>query len=214
MLDLVAVHPGPVLEVEGAGDRIPWASWRCAGWCWRWIPVVGITNWLLIPFATIGAIMAAIGLVFTRSERNGRAKAGLVLNALVILAATWRLGSVVACCERPGREVVAGRRSRYTRLAAAAARQWHRNRQRRADRRRSKGIKTMSGTIKHGCLLAAGIAIAAPAVHVRRKPMNVLQKKAAADAMAREYSCAAGCQGHRRQVGPGDPIVWSLFIVL
>ena len=56
------------------------------------IPVVGITNWLLIPFATIGAIMAAIGLVFTRSERNGRAKAGLVLNALVILVATWRLG--------------------------------------------------------------------------------------------------------------------------
>lgn len=55
-------------------------------------PVVGITNWLLIPFAAIGAIIAAIGLVFTRSERNGRAKAGLVLNALVIVVATWRLG--------------------------------------------------------------------------------------------------------------------------
>lgn len=56
------------------------------------IPLVGITNWLLIPFAAIGAIIAAIGLVFTRSGRNGRAKAGLVLNALVILVATWRLG--------------------------------------------------------------------------------------------------------------------------
>ena len=56
------------------------------------IPLVGITNWLLIPFAAIGAIIAAIGLVFTRSERNGRAKAGLVLNVLVIVVATGRLG--------------------------------------------------------------------------------------------------------------------------
>ena len=69
--------------------------WGIVALCWMvlaLIPVVGITNWLLIPFAAIGAIVAAIGLVFTRSERNGRAKAGLVLNALVIVVATWRLG--------------------------------------------------------------------------------------------------------------------------
>ena len=29
------------------------------------IPVIGITNWLLIPFAAIGAIIAAIGIAMT-----------------------------------------------------------------------------------------------------------------------------------------------------
>src|SRR5690606_20634923 len=56
------------------------------------LPVVGITNWLLIPFAAVGAILAAIGVLFTRTGRRGRAKAGLVLNALVIIVAIWRLG--------------------------------------------------------------------------------------------------------------------------
>ena len=56
------------------------------------IPVVGITNWLLIPFAAIGAIIAAIGLLFTRTGRRGRAKTGLVLNGIVIFVAIWRLG--------------------------------------------------------------------------------------------------------------------------
>jgi hypothetical protein len=56
------------------------------------IPVIGITNWLLIPFAAIGAILAAIGLVFTRSAHNGRAKAGLIINGIVIVVAIWRLG--------------------------------------------------------------------------------------------------------------------------
>ena len=49
------------------------------------IPVVGITNWLLIPFAAVGAIIAAI-------EKRGRAKAGLVLNGIVIVVAVLRLG--------------------------------------------------------------------------------------------------------------------------
>ena len=56
------------------------------------IPVVGITNWLLIPFAAVGAIIAAIGILFTRTGRRGRAKAGLVLNGIVIFVAIWRLG--------------------------------------------------------------------------------------------------------------------------
>ena len=30
------------------------------------IPVVGITNWLLIPFAAVGAIIAAIGIALSR----------------------------------------------------------------------------------------------------------------------------------------------------
>src|SRR5690606_35469935 len=56
------------------------------------IPLVGITNWLLIPFAAVGAIIAAVGLLFTRTGRRGRAKAGLVLNGIVIFVAIWRLG--------------------------------------------------------------------------------------------------------------------------
>ena len=56
------------------------------------IPVVGITNWLLIPFAAIGAIIAAIGIAVTSAGKRGRAKTGLVLNCVVIVVATWRLG--------------------------------------------------------------------------------------------------------------------------
>ncbi len=56
------------------------------------IPLLGITNWLLIPFAAIGAIIAAIGILFTRNEKRGRAKTGLVLNGIVILVAIVRLG--------------------------------------------------------------------------------------------------------------------------
>ncbi len=56
------------------------------------IPVIGITNWLLIPFAAIGAIIAAIGIALTSREKRGRAKTGLVLNAIVIVVATLRLG--------------------------------------------------------------------------------------------------------------------------
>ena len=55
------------------------------------IPLIGITNWLLIPFAAVGAIIAAIGIALTRSENRGRAKAGLVLNGIVVVVAMWRL---------------------------------------------------------------------------------------------------------------------------
>lgn len=55
------------------------------------IPLVGWANWLLIPFAAVGAIVAAIGIAFTRSTHNGRAKAGLVLNGIVILVGIARL---------------------------------------------------------------------------------------------------------------------------
>ena len=55
------------------------------------LPVVGITNWLLIPFATVGALIAAIGFVLTRREHRGRAKIGLILNLVVIVVAVARL---------------------------------------------------------------------------------------------------------------------------
>ncbi len=55
------------------------------------IPVIGITNWLLIPFAAVGAVIAAIGIAVTRFDHRGRAKAGLVLNGIVIVVAITRL---------------------------------------------------------------------------------------------------------------------------
>jgi MFS superfamily sulfate permease-like transporter len=55
------------------------------------IPLLGITNWLLIPFAAVGALIAAIGIALTSREKRGRAKAGLVLNAIVIVVAVVRL---------------------------------------------------------------------------------------------------------------------------
>lgn len=56
------------------------------------IPLLGAANWLLIPFAAVGAVIAAIGILFTRSERRGRAWTGLVLNGIVIVVGIVRLG--------------------------------------------------------------------------------------------------------------------------
>ncbi len=56
------------------------------------IPVIGITNWLLIPFAAVGAIIAAIGIALSRPGNRGRAKTGLVLNVVVVVVAILRLG--------------------------------------------------------------------------------------------------------------------------
>lgn len=56
------------------------------------IPIIGITNWLLIPFAAVGAVIAAIGIATSRPGHRGRAKAGLVLNAIVVVVAVVRLG--------------------------------------------------------------------------------------------------------------------------
>jgi hypothetical protein len=68
--------------------------WGVVALCWMvlaLIPVIGITNWLLIPFAAIGLLIAAIGIAITRSENRGRAKAGLLLNGIVIVVAAIRL---------------------------------------------------------------------------------------------------------------------------
>ena len=68
--------------------------WGIVALCWMvlaLIPLLGIMNWLLIPFAAVGAIIAAIGILFTRTENRGRAKAGLVLNGIVIIVGIVRL---------------------------------------------------------------------------------------------------------------------------
>ncbi len=56
------------------------------------IPLLGWGNWFLIPFAAVGAIIGAIGVLFTSSARTGRAKAGLLLNGIVIVVGIVRLG--------------------------------------------------------------------------------------------------------------------------
>jgi hypothetical protein len=68
--------------------------WGIVAMCWMvlaLIPVIGLTNWLLIPFASVGAVIAAIGILVTRSGHRGRAKTGLVLNGIVIVVAAIRL---------------------------------------------------------------------------------------------------------------------------
>ncbi|MCG8275282.1 hypothetical protein [Stenotrophomonas sp. NLF4-10] len=55
------------------------------------IPLLGWGNWFLIPFATVGAIIAAIGLLFTHAGKHGRARTGLLLNGIVIVVGVIRL---------------------------------------------------------------------------------------------------------------------------
>lgn len=56
------------------------------------IPLLGWGNWFVIPFAVAGLIIAAIAIAVTAPGRRGRAKAGLILNGLVILVGVFRLG--------------------------------------------------------------------------------------------------------------------------
>ncbi|OUL31485.1 hypothetical protein BV378_02210 [Nostoc sp. RF31YmG] len=56
------------------------------------IPLLGWGNWFVIPFAGVGAIIAAIGVLFTAPGNRGRAKAGLLLNVVVIVVGVLRLG--------------------------------------------------------------------------------------------------------------------------
>ncbi|RXR06484.1 hypothetical protein [Pseudoxanthomonas composti] len=55
------------------------------------IPLLGWGNWFMIPFAVVGAIVAAIGAAFSSPGRRGRAKTGLVLNVLAIAIGVFRL---------------------------------------------------------------------------------------------------------------------------
>ena len=55
------------------------------------IPFLGWGNWFVIPFAAIGALIAAVGIAVTPREKRGRAKTGLILNGIVIVVAIVRL---------------------------------------------------------------------------------------------------------------------------
>jgi len=55
------------------------------------IPLLGWGNWFVIPFAAVGAVIAAIAILFTSPGNRGRAKTGLLLNGLVIVVGVIRL---------------------------------------------------------------------------------------------------------------------------
>ena len=68
--------------------------WGIVSICWMvlaFIPLLGWGNWFLIPFASIGALIAAVGIALTSPGNRGRAKAGLVLNGIAILVGVMRL---------------------------------------------------------------------------------------------------------------------------
>lgn len=55
------------------------------------IPLLGWGNWLMIPFAAVGAIIAAVGIAVTPAGNRGRAKTGLILNVVAIGIGAFRL---------------------------------------------------------------------------------------------------------------------------
>jgi hypothetical protein len=55
------------------------------------VPLLGWGNWFMIPFAVVGAILAAIGIALTAPANRGRAKTGLVLNVVAIVIGGVRL---------------------------------------------------------------------------------------------------------------------------
>ena len=68
--------------------------WGIVAMVWMviaFIPLLGWGNWFLIPFAAVGAVIAAIGVAVTRPGNRGRAKTGLVLNGIVIVVGVVRL---------------------------------------------------------------------------------------------------------------------------
>lgn len=68
-----------------------WGIFAMLFMCLALIPLLGWLNWLVIPFAGIGAILGGIAMSATAREKNGRAKTGLILNAIVIVVAAIRL---------------------------------------------------------------------------------------------------------------------------
>lgn len=66
--------------------------WGIASLLWAmlaFIPLLGWGNWFMIPFAVVGLIIAGLRSLF--GDDSGRARAGLVLNALAIGIGVFRL---------------------------------------------------------------------------------------------------------------------------
>lgn len=55
------------------------------------IPLLGWGNWLVVPFAGLGLLFSVIAQALTAGEGKARAKTGLVLNVVVLIAGIIRL---------------------------------------------------------------------------------------------------------------------------
>jgi len=68
--------------------------WGIVAMLWMvlaFIPLLGWGNWFMIPFAVVGAIIAAIGMAVSSPANRGRAKTGLILNVVAIVVGAIRL---------------------------------------------------------------------------------------------------------------------------
>ena len=68
--------------------------WGIVAMLWMvlaFIPLLGWGNWFMIPFAVVGAIIAAIGMAMSSPANRGRAKTGLILNVVAIVVGAIRL---------------------------------------------------------------------------------------------------------------------------
>lgn len=68
--------------------------WGIVAMLWMvlaFIPLLGWGNWFMIPFAVVGAIIAAIGMAVSSPGNRGRAKTGLILNVVAIVVGAIRL---------------------------------------------------------------------------------------------------------------------------
>ncbi len=55
------------------------------------IPCLGALNWLVIPFAAVGLFISIVAFACARAGNNNAAAAGIVLNAVALVAGTLRL---------------------------------------------------------------------------------------------------------------------------
>ena len=55
------------------------------------IPLLGWGNWLVVPFAGAGLLFSVISQALTAGEGRARAKTGLVLTAIALVAGLIRL---------------------------------------------------------------------------------------------------------------------------
>lgn len=68
--------------------------WGIASVIWMliaFVPLLGWGNWFMLPFAGLGLIVSALAYLFGGPIGKGRAKVGLLLNALAMLAGLFRL---------------------------------------------------------------------------------------------------------------------------
>ncbi|MDZ4349826.1 MAG: hypothetical protein U1A22_09870 [Xanthomonadaceae bacterium] len=55
------------------------------------LPFLGWGNWLVVPFAAAGALFSVISQALTAGDGKGRAKTGLILNLVALVAGVVRL---------------------------------------------------------------------------------------------------------------------------